>query len=182
MEAREDSQSAAGANNDEIKRVRHQTGRRYTTLHKPEGGTKPSYQRKLVDRRPKGESTAVCYRCGDKGHYGKDCEKTKDATCYACGGKHHFAKMCTSRNKNVHVLSENNGNNTDNEREEVFLLQGKNDATLSLPSEGKLINILIDSGASTNVIDKATYELVKTTENFLSKSNAKIYPYGSNVP
>ena len=41
---------------------------------------------------------------------------------------------------------------------------------------------MIDSGASTNVIDKATYERVRTTENNLLKSNAKIYPYGSNVP
>ena len=91
MEAREDSQSAAGANNDEINRVRHQTGRRYTNQgarpKQHNRGTKPSYQRKPVDRRPKGESTAVCYRCGDKGHYGKNCEKTKDATCYACGSK-----------------------------------------------------------------------------------------------
>ena len=61
-------------------------------------------------------------------------------------------------------------------------LQGKNDAKLSLPLQGKIINILNDSGASTNVIDKSTYELVKTTENCLSKSNAKIYLYGSKVP
>ena len=52
----------------------------------------------------------------------------------------------------MHVLSENNGNNSENEKEEVFFFQGKNDATLSLPLEGKLINILIDKGASTIVI------------------------------
>ena len=73
----------------------------------------------------------------------------------------------------MHVLSENNGNNSENEKEEVFLLQGKNDATLSLPLEGKLINILIDSGASTNVIDKATYELVKTTKTFYQSQTLK---------
>ena len=82
----------------------------------------------------------------------------------------------------MHVLLKDNEDNSENEREEVFLLQGKNDATSSLPLQGKIINILIDSGTSTNVIDKSTYELVKTTENCLSKSNAKIYPYGSNVP
>ena len=62
-------------------------------------GTKPTYQRKPVDRRQKGETTAVCYRCGEKGHYGKWCEKTKDVTCYACGGKRHFAKMSRSKVK-----------------------------------------------------------------------------------
>ena len=49
--------------------------------------------------------------------------------------------MCTSKVKNVHVLSENNGNNSENEREEVFIIQGKNDATLSLPLEGKWVYI-----------------------------------------
>ena len=41
----------------------------------------------------------------------------------------------------MHVLSENNGNNSENEREEVFIIQGKNDATLSLPLEGKGVYI-----------------------------------------
>ena len=109
-------------------------------------------------------------------------KKTKYVTCYACGGKRHFARMCNSKVKKVHVLLEDNEDNSEDEREEVFLLQGKNDATLSLPLQGKIINILIDSGASTNVIDKSTYEQVKTTENCLSKSNAKIYPYGSKIP
>ena len=40
--------------------------------------------------------------------------------------------MCLSKKK-VHVLSENNDIDCVDEREEVFLLQGKNDATLSLP-------------------------------------------------
>ena len=114
-----------------------------------------------------GETTAICYLCGEGG---KSCEKTKDVTCYACGGKRHFAKMCKSKVKKVHVLLEN----SDGEKEEVFLLKGKNDATLPLALEGKLMNILIDSGASINVIDKSTYEQVKTTENYLSKSHAKI--------
>lgn len=109
-------------------------------------------------------------------------KKTKDVTCYACGGKRHFfARMCNSKVKKVYVLLEDNEDNSEDEKEEVSLLQGKNDATLSLPLQGKLINIWIDSGASTNVIDKSTYELVKTTENCLSKSNAKIYPYGIKV-
>lgn len=60
--------------------------------------------------------------------------------------------------------------------------RNKNDATLSLPIEGKLVNILIDSGTSTNVIDKSSYEQVKTTENYLSKLHAKVYLCASKDP
>ena len=66
--------------------------------------------------------------------------------------------------------------------EEIFVLAGKNDATLELSLESKPVKFLIDSGASTNVIDNDLYEQVKSTENRLSKSFSKIYPYGSNTP
>ncbi len=61
-------------------------------------------------------------------------------------------------------------------------MTGKNDTTITVNLEGKLIDMLIDSGASVNAIDRNTFEKIKTTENVLSKTNAKIYPYGSNVP
>ncbi|MCG8113721.1 MAG: RNase H-like domain-containing protein, partial [Candidatus Thiodiazotropha taylori] len=186
MEIPDENTANAGANNDEVNRVRHtKSGRNRNQGARPKDynrSTRPMGQRfKPQDRRPQGDTTAICYRCGEKGHYGKSCEKTKDVTCYACGGKRHFAKMCRSKGKIVHVLSENS-ESAEHEREELFVLEGKNDATLSLSVEGKLIDILIDSGASTNVIDKSTYEQVKTTENYLSKSQAKIYPYGSKIP
>ncbi len=52
-----------------------------------------------VHEQPRGynEKTAVCYRCGDPGHYGRNCVKTKGMTCYDCGGKDHMAKMCKSK-------------------------------------------------------------------------------------
>ena len=180
----DDSSATAGANgNEEVNRVRRTKQRRNNNNQgaRPKTnyqGTKPSGQ---MNNRMQGETTAICYRCGEKGHYGKSCEKTKDVTCHACGGKRHFARMCRSKMKKVHVLSENS-DDAEDEIEEVFFLKGKNDATLPLALEGKLRNILIDSGASINVIDRSTYEQVKTTENRLSKSHAKIYPYGSNVP
>ncbi|MES9903103.1 MAG: hypothetical protein ABW168_10510, partial [Sedimenticola sp.] len=105
--------------------------------------------------------------------------KTRVMTCYDCGGKDHMAKMCNSKTKKVHVIqSEEN----DCVADEVFTLTGKNDAIITLILEGVPIDILVDIGASVNAIDRCTYEKIKTTQNFLSKTNAKIYPYGSNVP
>ena len=105
----------------------------------------------------------ICYRCGDSGHYRPSCEKTKDATCYACGGKRHFAKMRKSKDKKLHIL-------LDNYSEEIFVVAGKNDATLELhvSLESKPVKFLIDSRASINVIDNDLYEQVKSKENRLS--------------
>ena len=92
--------------------------------------------------------------------------------------------MCQSKTQKVRVLSQSESEN-ESDRElkgEVFSLSGKNTATLSLFLEGKQIPILIDSGASANVIDKGTFDQIKTSEHSLYKSNLKIYPYGSNKP
>ena len=81
------------------------------------------------------------------------------------------------------VTKKESENESDTElKGEVFLLSGKNTATLPLFLEGKQIPILIDSGASANVIDKGTFDQIKTSEHYLYKSNLKIYPYGSNKP
>ena len=66
--------------------------------------------------------------------------------------------MCKSKDKKVHVL-------LDNYSEEIFVLAGKNNTTLELSLESKPVNSLIDSGASTNVIDNYLYEQVKSTES-----------------
>ena len=55
MEARENSQLAAGVNNEEINHVLHQSGRYKNQGAGPKQhnqGTKPTYQRKPVDRQP----------------------------------------------------------------------------------------------------------------------------------
>ena len=82
MAAQEDSIPTAGGSNDEINRVRHQPFRNKGARPKqPNRGTKQTNQRRQQDsrqqqeRRHEGDTTAICYRCGQKGHYGKSCEK-----------------------------------------------------------------------------------------------------------
>ena len=84
-----------------------------------------------------------CYRCGSKGHYGRNCEKTKNVTCYKCGGKRHLAKMCISKTQKVHVLSQSESEyeSETEQNGEVFLLTGKNTAALPLFLEGNQIPI-----------------------------------------
>ena len=47
---------------------------------------------------------------------------------------------------------------------------------------GTLIPVIIDSGASVNVLDSATFNLL-TDKNILRRnSSVKVYPYGSETP
>ena len=50
-----------------------------------------------------------CYRCGNKGHFGKDpCCPARGRTCAKCGGKDHFARKCKSKLKPGDNVNQNN--------------------------------------------------------------------------
>lgn len=183
MESHETTQNnGAMSQTDEVNRVRsnhHGRGRSSRGARPKQPARQPRAHPPTVRRSQLGRrhdtETALCYRCGETGHYGRNCEKTKGVTCFACHGKNHFSHMCKSKVKNVNSLLDNSSSNEE-EREEIFTLNGKNDATISLNVEGKTLNFLIDSGASVNAIDKSLYDQIKTTENVLQHSDAKIYP------
>lgn len=181
---------AAGSSNQEVNKLRKQPKYRgnrrqyqhdHTTGNGSNQGTPPTPRQGRFTR-----TTAVCYRCGDKGHYGKSCVKTKGVTCRKCGRKNHYAKMCQT--KSVNLVSETEMDNksdydrNDDVREEIFHLSAKQDATIPLNIEGKILNILIDSGASVNALDSQTFYQLKSRKLPVEKSNAQIYPYGSNKP
>lgn len=65
---------------------------------------------------------------------------------------------------------------------EFSVSEGKNNANIRLQIEGNQLQFLIDSGASVNVIDKKTFDQINTSKKILQKSNAKVFPYGSNTP
>ncbi len=42
--------------------------------------------------------------------------------------------------------------------DEIFVLNGKHDASVRINLQGKYLNILVDSGSSVNAIDRQTFE------------------------
>ena len=73
--------------------------------------------------------------------------------------------------------------NTDSDDEYLFAI-GSNmeDNTVQITVEGTLIPVIVDSGASVNVLDSATFNRLSESGVVLRDSRVKIYAYGSKTP
>ena len=65
--------------------------------------------------------------------------------------------------------------------EEVFTLTEKESAHITIEIEGKVVNILIDSGSTINAMDKHTFDSLNSSQ-VVKKIPTTIYPYGSKTP
>ena len=107
----------------------------------------------------------------------------------------HLAKMCRMTNPGskpkVHGLTQlsvveeseddkhlEDDQNDSEDPEYVWTLNSKKLNSFSVKINGQSVKVLIDSGASVNLLDKHTYDNL-IPRPALKKVSAKIYPYGS---
>ncbi|CAL1586203.1 unnamed protein product [Knipowitschia caucasica] len=134
-------------------------------------------------RRREGEEKGkVCFRCGHGDHFAKDQKcPARGQTCRQCNGKDHYAKMCKSKGSrgSVKYVDEKQ------EKDFAFVVRdNSNTDSLTFNVGGVDLVMLIDSGATTNIVDENTWEgLKKKKINCESaKSDKKLYTYSSKEP
>ena len=147
-------------------------------------------------KRPSGRPSKVkCYRCGKEGHISRDSNcPARNATCNKCKNVGHFGKVCKTKNPNQQQQREKGKSHEKvrevGERNYDFSInfwdnEHSGGHTVRAMIGGvKVDKVLIDSGATCNILDKETWEYLKknkvacTTE----KSQRSLYPYGSTTP
>ena len=134
-------------------------------------------------------------RCGKLGHFGRDPKcPARGKTCHKCGAADHFGSECKTKNKapKPKRVEKLKGQSElwyvecdEDEEESAFIVHTvippeKIDANVG----GVVVAMLIDSGASANVIDRNLWSRLKQqrTKCVSQKSDKKLCAYGSKQP
>ena len=142
-----------------------------------------------------GSQGNACYRCGGTNHFAKDRNcPAKGKKCNLCHKYDHFARCCKSKGLKKRSQKQSKVNLVDEpdiaqEAEEyAFTCEGgffPDDMKVQVTLGGVPdISLLIDSGASCNIIDSKLWEYLKADKNKCSsrKANKQLFPYGSKKP
>ena len=154
----------------------------------------------------KSKESQKCYRCVRAGHFARDKKcPAVGAVCKKCKKIGHFAVVCktksgredkqTNRARGVKQISVERGyrvlDKVEDDDEYAFAIgtNGKglpnSSAVVDLVVGGVVVKkVLIDSGASCNIVDKQTCEGLKKQgiQCESRKESRKLYPYGSTKP
>ena len=155
-------------------------------------GKKQKQPRKL--RKNRGWS---CYQCGRTGHFGKDPDCPERGNfCHTCGLEGHFQTQCRTRQKgeekqrkagkfrNHRTPNAVHSEGGDEGPEYAFAVGIETQEKIEVTVGGCRLNMVIDSGASTNIVDKQTWEWLKRNKLKCESTRAdkKLYTYASQAP
>ena len=147
---------------------------------------------------PSRQKNGKCYNCGGSyPHKNSDCP-AKGKTCNKCGKANHFAKICYSRShsvrkptkyskKHVNPVSKQPGSEvqstSDSDCDYLYAFDNKDQSRTLITAKVNdfQCKLLVDTGASVNVLDEATCNSLPFTTK-LGKTFVKIYPYNSHSP
>ena len=141
-----------------------------------------------------------CRQCGGSyPHKNQPCPAT-GKICHKCGKKNHFAKYCMSKTqqqpgrtqpskKHVRPITTNmvdqrqQDSDSDSDLDYIYAVKNnkKSGTTVTAKICDHKCDLLVDTGASVNVMDEKTFRQIPSNPK-LEKTSVKVYPYNSNNP
>ena len=120
-----------------------------------------------------------CRNCGGT-YTHKDSCPARNKKCTSCGKFNHFAKVCrTVPPDSVKRVTEEGTGDDDY----VYAVGEKKKPMCKLEIDGDYLEMMLDSGASVNLIDEVTYERIyKGKAKTLEQAKRRIFSYGSPTP
>ncbi|GAB1602665.1 hypothetical protein Ahia01_000546200 [Argonauta hians] len=133
----------------------------------------------------------MCGRNGPHAGGQKNCPAI-GKTCHTCGRQNHFSSECRSKGSQgattgprIRTTAVKNNAGTESESADDYVfIQGprrKERPIFSISIQGQSIDILADSGASTNILPTHHFNRLNHTPR-LEKCDTKVYPFSSTVP
>lgn len=149
--------------------------------HKPKGSPTAGRQKTAGKPDKKNQKNGKCSRCGIPGHHADECRCSKNITCFKCRRVGHFAKMCRSEKANSTKAEEiEEENESESESDYGFCIDaGSKLKTVNVEINGVKLDMIIDSGATCNIINSETKKKLKHAGVKFEKSNKTIQPYCS---
>ena len=150
-----------------------------------------------------------CWNCNRTGHLAKDCRCSRDHVCETCGRRGHFPVCCrynqehasnTNRSssqgraqqqarkggKREKVQAVTQQQDTENVEDDAFYVftatTGEGLETLELRINNKLVNVIVDSGASCNLMSEDVFKFITRGETTLAECDRSVYTYAHSQP
>ena len=151
-----------------------------------------------------------CWNCNKIGHQAKDCRCSRDHVCESCGRLDHFAVCCRyqqehasnttqptnhgrtrplqarkeGRREKVHAVTQQ-GDGEDSRDDAFYLFTASTSEcfeTLGLCISDKIVNVIVDSGASCNLMSEHVFHSLTEGKAPLAECDKHVYAYTHSKP
>ena len=185
-QARQVEKAAADVNTTETKGSNRPGRSHQQNEHSSQSRFRRSQARNRQNSNKRNSKPGKCGNCGGYAPYRNPCP-ARGKSCNACGKIGHFAHVCRTNPsaKDGKVASLGTGHSSEDEYEYAYTInyiESKKPLMCQVQVNGKAVEMMIDTGASDNLLDEATFHRIDCGNKLQEHAHSKIYSYGSDTP